>query len=75
MESRNKALLSERIKIRLTEEQRELLIIRAKKVGVTVSEYMRSQLRKNQIIVPLAHMDTARRIKEIGARSNLFLTS
>lgn len=67
MESQNKALLSERIKIRLTEEQHELLIIRAKKAGVTVSEYMRSQLCKNQIIIPLAHMDTAWRIREIGA--------
>lgn len=71
MESQNRALLSERIKIRLTEEQRKLLIIRTEKAGVTVSEYMRSQLCKNQIIVPSAHMDTARRIREIGARLKL----
>lgn len=71
MESQNKALLSERIKIRLTEEQRELLVIRAEKAGVTVSEYMHSQLCRNQIILPVAHMVTARRIREIGARLKL----
>lgn len=63
-----KQILSERIKIRLTEEQRNLLITRAANAGTSVSAYMRSRLSAKDKLVPATHQENVLELRKEGAR-------
>lgn len=66
MESK-KEILSERIKIRLTKEQRNRLVSRAAKASTTLSGYMRSRLSIKDKIISSTHQESVLELRKIGA--------
>ena len=64
----NSGKLTERIKIRLTKEQRNCLVIRATKADTSMSAYMRSRLQREVKIAPTTHLDLVPELRNSGVR-------
>ena len=68
MESKKRKTLSERMNITLTEEQDSLLKKRAAKEGMSVSAYVRSNLRKDKNISSATNMNMILELRDVGSR-------